>query len=218
MIVSPTLAKLFLLHIFSKHGVPSHITSDRGSEFILHFSQSLGKALNIRLHFTSRHHLEGDSQTEQMNQTLKQYLQIYSTYQQDNWSKLLPLAEFLYNNAPSTTTRVSPSFANKGYHPNITVHLECDLSSAQAWEYSIDLNFLHQFLCEEMAYIRRRYQGPTDAKQSLAPNFKVGDQIYVKAKYSWSTQPSKKLSEKNLGPYSIITQAGTHSFMLQLHT
>ena len=36
-IMSPKLAKLFLLHIFSKHGVPSHITSDKGSEFILHF-------------------------------------------------------------------------------------------------------------------------------------------------------------------------------------
>ena len=131
-ITSPKLAKLFLLHIFSKHGVPSHITSDRGSEFVSHFFRSLGKALNIRLHFTSRHHLEGDGQTERMNQTLEQYLRIYSTYQQDNWSELLPLAEFSYNNALSATTGVSPFFANKGYHPNITVHPECDLSSARA--------------------------------------------------------------------------------------
>ena len=27
-ITSPQLAQLFLLHIFSKHGVPSHVTSD----------------------------------------------------------------------------------------------------------------------------------------------------------------------------------------------
>ena len=47
-------------------------------------------------------------------------------------------------------------------------------------------------------------------------NFKVGDQIYVKAKYFRSTRPSKKLSEKNLGPYPIIAQAGTHSFTLRL--
>ena len=127
---SPELAKLFLLHVFSKHGVSSHITSDRGSEFISHFFRSLGKALDIRLHFTSRHHLQGDSQTERMNQTLEQYLQIYSNYQQDNWSELLPLTESLYNNALSATTGVSPFFANKGYHPNITVYPERDLSSA----------------------------------------------------------------------------------------
>ena len=149
----------------------------------MHFFQSLGKALDIRLHFTSGHHPEGNSQTKWMNQTLKQYLQVYSTYQQDNWSKLLPLAEFSYNNAPSATTRVSPFFTNKGYHPNITVHLEHNLSSAWAQEYSINLDSLHQFLHKEMAYIQKWYQGPTNAKRSPAPNFKVGNQIYVKAKY-----------------------------------
>ena len=98
-ITSLELARLFLLHVFSKHRVPSHITSDRGSEFVSHFFCSLSKALDIRLHFTSRHHLEGDSQTEQINQTLEQYLWIYSNYQQDNMLELLPLAEFSYNNA-----------------------------------------------------------------------------------------------------------------------
>src|SRR5258707_4869404 len=31
------LAQLFLTHVFSKHGTPSHVTSDRGSEFVSHF-------------------------------------------------------------------------------------------------------------------------------------------------------------------------------------
>ena len=123
-ITAPELAKLFLLHVFSKHGVPSHITSDRGSEFVSHFFRSLGKALDIHLHFTSGYHPEGDGQTERMNQTLEQYLRIYCNYQQDDWSELLPLAEFAYNNAPNATTGVSPFFANKGYHPSISVHPE----------------------------------------------------------------------------------------------
>ena len=51
----------------------------------------------------------------------EQYLQVYCNYQQDNWSELLPLAEFTYNNSPSATTGITPFFENKGYHPNITV-------------------------------------------------------------------------------------------------
>ena len=149
-----------------------------------------------------------------MNQTLEQYLRIYSNYQQDNWSELLPLAEFSYNNAPSATTRVSPFFANKGYHPNITVHPERNLSSARAREYSVDLNSLHQFLREEMAHAQERYQGPADARRSPAPDFKVGDQAFIKAKYFRSTRPSKKLSEKNLGPFTVIAQASSRSFTL----
>jgi len=94
----------------------------------------------------SSYHLEGNGQTEQSNQTLKQYLHIYCNYQQDNWADLLPLAEFAYNNAPSTTTGVSPFFTNKGYHPNISIYPECDMTSAWAHDYAVNLKSLHQYL------------------------------------------------------------------------
>ena len=186
-ITSPELAKLFLLHVFSKHGVPAHVMSDRGTEFVSHFFRSLGKALDMRLHFTSGYHPEGDGQTERSNQTLKQYLCVYCNYQQDNWANLLPLAEFAYNNTPSATTRVSPFFANKGYHPNISVYPECEMTSARAHDYAVDLKSLHQYLREEMANAQQCYQGPANAKHSLALDFKVGDQAYIKAKYFRST-------------------------------
>ena len=67
-ITSPEIAKLFIVHMFSKHGVPSHITSDRGLEFVSHFFRSLGKALRMTLHFTSGYHPEGDGQTNVMHQ------------------------------------------------------------------------------------------------------------------------------------------------------
>ena len=70
-ITSPELAKLFLFHMFSKHGVPAHVTSDRGTEFVSHFFRSLRKALDMCLHFTSGYHPEGDGQTEHANQTLE---------------------------------------------------------------------------------------------------------------------------------------------------
>jgi IS30 family transposase len=73
-ITSTQLAELFIIHVFSKHGVPSHVTSDRGSEFVSRFFHSLRKALNMKLHFTSGYHPEGDRQTERVNQTLEQYL------------------------------------------------------------------------------------------------------------------------------------------------
>ena len=116
----------------------------------------------MTLHFTSVYHPEGDGQTEQTNQTLKQYLRAYCNYQQDNWSELLPLVEFAYNNAPSATTGVSPCFANKGYHPNITIHPERDLASYQAREFAVDLDELHKQLCVQIAEAQSRYQGTAD--------------------------------------------------------
>ena len=61
---SEDLSVLFVTHVFSKHGVPEHVTSDRGSEFVSRFFRSLGKALDMKLHFTSGYHPEGDGQTE----------------------------------------------------------------------------------------------------------------------------------------------------------
>ena len=83
-ITSVDLACLFILHVFSKYGIPSHVTSNRGSEFVSNFFQSLGIALDMQLHFTSGYHPEGDGQTKHMNQTLEQDLQVYYNYQQDN--------------------------------------------------------------------------------------------------------------------------------------
>ena len=163
-ITSAQLAKLFVLHVFSKHGVPSHVMSDRGSEFVSHFFRSLGTALDMKLHFTSGYHPEGDGQTERTNQTLEQYIRIYCNYQQDNWSELLPLAEFAYNNAPHATTGVSPFFANKGYHPNISVHPERDLASMRAKDYVTDLDELHQELRMHIAAAQQHYQGPADKR------------------------------------------------------
>src|SRR5438445_6356027 len=110
------LAGLFILHVFSKHGVPGHVTSDRGSEFVSHFFRSLGTALDMKLHFTSGYHPAGDGQTERVNQTLEQYLRAYCNYQQYNWYALLTLAQLAYHHAPSKPTGVSPFFANTGYH------------------------------------------------------------------------------------------------------
>ena len=73
-IMSPMLAKLLVLHVFSKHGIPLHVTSDCGTEFVSAFFHSLGKVLDMKLHFTSGYHPEGDGQTECANQTLEQYL------------------------------------------------------------------------------------------------------------------------------------------------
>ena len=141
-IMSMDLARLFILHVFSKHSVPSHVTSNRGLEFVSNFFRSLGTTLDMRLHFTSGYHPKGDGQTKRMNQTLKQYLHIYCNYQQDNWSKLLPFVEFAYNNTLNTTTGVSPFFVNKGYHPNITVHPKHDIAFCQACNLAVDLNEL----------------------------------------------------------------------------
>jgi len=65
--MSVDLVYLFILHIFSKHGISSHITSDKGSEFVSNFFCSLGTALDMWLYLTSDYYPKGDGQTKHMN-------------------------------------------------------------------------------------------------------------------------------------------------------
>lgn len=213
---SEDLAQLFVIHVFSKHGVPSHVTSDRGSEFVSRFFRSLGTALSMELHFTSGYHPEADGQTERINQILEQYLRIYCSYQQDDWHSLLPLAEFAYNNTPHSSTGVTPFFANKGYHPNLTVSSELELVSSRARTFVTDIDELHRALRSNLAAAQKRYQGPADAKRKAPPDLRIGDEVFVKAQFIKTTRPSKKLSDKYLGPFKIVAQVGPQSYSLKL--
>jgi len=137
----------------------------------------------MQLYFTSGYHLEGDGQTEHKNQILKQYLYVYCNYQKDNWSKLLPFAEFVYNNALSATTSVFPLFTNKGYHPNITVHPEHDIASSRAYNFTIDLDELQSTLKAEISVAQQYYQKSADVQCSPTPDFGVGDKVFVEAQF-----------------------------------
>ena len=190
--------------------------SDHSSEFVSYFFCSLGTALDMRLHFTSGYHLEANGQVEQTNQTLEQYFHIYCNYQQNNWFELLPLAEFAYNNASSTTTGVSPFFANKGYHPNLSVYPEWDIASSHACDFVLNLDELQDTLKEEIAKAQRQYQLSANSRWQQPPDFQVKQSVFVRSQYFQTTRPSKKLSEKYLRPYEIIAQPSPQSFTLHL--
>ncbi|GJF00601.1 related to transposon-encoded proteins [Phanerochaete sordida] len=150
------------------------------------------------------------------NQTLKQYPQMYCNYQQNNWSELLSLAEFTYNNAPSETIGISPFYANKEYHPNLTVYPECDIAFACARNFAVDLHELHFELRKQIAKSQKCYQGLADARRAPLSELWVGDQVYVKARFFRTTCPSPKLAEKMLGPYKVVAKVGPQLYSLQL--
>ena len=96
------------------------------------------------------------------------------------------------------------------------VHPERDLASSRAKDLVVNLDELHQELKSAIAEAQLRYQGPADARRMRPPDFKVGEQAFVKAKFFRTTRPSHKLSEKFLGPFEILAKAGSHSFTLRL--
>ena len=90
-----------------------------------------------------------DGQTECVNQSLEQYLQLFVNYNQDNWEELLPLAEFVYNNMPHVSTNLSPFYATKGFYPQLLVMLT-DIPNHTAHLVATNLKDLYRYLKEQV--------------------------------------------------------------------
>ena len=118
---APQLAKMFIQFVLRTHGLPSSIVSDHGTQFTSNFWKALCQQLGITVKLSTAHHPETDGQTEQQNQKLERYLQSYVNYFQDDWVQWFLLAEFAANNTVPESSRLTPFFANKGYHPRLSL-------------------------------------------------------------------------------------------------
>jgi hypothetical protein len=113
---SEHLATMFNF-VFRLRGIPQDIASDRGPIVTSKFWREFCTGLGIKLNFSTAYHSQSDGQTEKVNQRLEQYLRIFTNYQQDDWSHMLYKAEFTYDNYAHTSTKMTPFYANYGYHP-----------------------------------------------------------------------------------------------------
>jgi transposase InsO family protein len=110
-------ANALLKEVWQTHGLPEDMVSDRDAKWTGEFWDSLCQPLGINKKLSTAFHPQTDVQTERVNQTLETYLRTFVNYDQNDWYHLLPLAEFTSNNSTTTATKMTPAFANYGYHP-----------------------------------------------------------------------------------------------------
>jgi RNase H-like domain found in reverse transcriptase/Reverse transcriptase (RNA-dependent DNA polymerase)/Integrase zinc binding domain/Integrase core domain/Chromo (CHRromatin Organisation MOdifier) domain len=209
------VAKIFLRHVFSKHGTPSDIVSDRGKHFISRFWRSLCTMLGIKANLSTAYHPETDGQTERLNQILEAYLRIFINYIQDDWVSHLPLAEFAYNNTSHSATQVTPFFANKGLHPKLEISLE-SVPSEVAYQAASDMQELHDYLRDQIRITIGQYQAATANRRLPIPDYPIGERVWLDAKNIRTMRPSKKLDHRRLGPYEVIEKISSHAYRLGL--
>ena len=200
----------FINHIFRLHGLPKDIVSDRGSLFMSRFWKNTCEKLGIKLNYSTSFHPQTDGQTERVNQTLEQYLRCFVNYNQDNWVKLLPLAEFAYNNSVNASTGKSPFMANYGFHPR------ADLLNVTPQDFTLEyvLDGVEEIKLA-LAEAQDKYKKYSDAKR-INMEYAVGDEVWLLTKNIKTTRPSKKLDYRRLGPFRITQRIGAVAYKLEL--
>jgi transposase InsO family protein len=209
------LAQQFTNRIFSLHGLPDDLVSDRGPTFTSNFWKEILSSLKIKSNLSTAFHPESDGQTERINRILEQYLRLYVNYLQDDWSDFLPMAEFAYNNSFHTSIGMTPFYANYGYHPRLEVTLKPSLlPSAEEWS-----RHLHSFqnqLEENLKASQATYARYANLNRIPNPPFKEGDKVWLIKRHIFTTRPSDKLDSKRLGPFVIEKKISNTAFRLKL--
>ncbi len=83
--------------------------------------------LGIKRNLSITFHPQTDGQTKRQNSTMEAYLRVFVNWEQDDWARLLPMAEFAYNNAKNTSTGHTPFELNCGYYLRVSFEEDVDL-------------------------------------------------------------------------------------------
>ena len=93
------LVDLMWREFISQHDMMRNIISNRDSLFTSKFWSILCWHLDAKRRLSTAFHSQTNDQTKRQNQMLKHYLRVYCNYKQNNWSKLLSMTMFAYNNS-----------------------------------------------------------------------------------------------------------------------
>jgi len=217
----PEVTKIFFNTIFKDHGLPKTIISDRDAKFTSNFWRSLFEQTGIKLIMSTAFHLQTDRQTEQLNRTLKKMLRIYATYNQNNWDKYLPAAEFAYNNSKQASTGFTPFELDCGQHPNtpITSTMETSNHVPAASDFLGHWNNMIKIAKDTLLESQDR-QTKYANQHRCHLEFNIGDKVLLATKNINNpvdkNRPTRKLAPKFIGPYTIFKIISTTAYKLDL--
>ena len=116
MIDAPGLAKVIIDVMVWHQSLSDSIITDRGSLFMSKFWSLLCYFLGTKRKLSTAFHLQTNGQTKRQNSTMEAYLKTFVNREQNDWARLLPIAEFAYNNAKNASTGHTPFKLKCGFY------------------------------------------------------------------------------------------------------
>ena len=147
---------------------------------------------------------------------MEAYLWAFVNFEQNDWARLLPMAEFAYNNAKNASTGFTLFELNCGYHPRISYkeNLDPRSKSRTAEELSSKLQEL-MIVCQQNLHhvqeLSKRAHNKSVKPQSYAP----GNKLWLSSKHL-KTKRNRKLEAKFLRPFWVLYPVSKQAYKLEL--
>lgn len=107
-----TVAKAFVIRVITRHGVPTILPSDCGSQFISKLFKEICKLLEIKKIQTTPFRLEANGTVERMHRTMKLMISHYVGDEDNNWDDWF--VECALRNSVHNSTNETPFFLMHG--------------------------------------------------------------------------------------------------------
>ena len=213
---APRLVGVIIDVVVRHYGCPDSNVSDRGSVFTSKFWSLLCYFLGIKRKLSTTFHPQTDGQIERQNSTIEAYFLVFVNYEQNDWARLLPMAEFAYNNAKNISTGYTSFELNCGFHPRVSYKEDVDPRSRSktADQLATELQTLMSVCRENLQHaqeLQKRYHDKHAKPKSYAP----GDKVWLNSKYI-KTKRNCKLEFKFFGPFRVLHPVGKQAYKLEL--
>ena len=201
IINASSLAEIIIDVVVRHHGLSNSVVTNKGSLFTSKFWSSLCYFFGIKRRLSTAFHPQTDGQIKQQNSTMEAYLRAFVNFEQNDWARLLPMAEFAYNNAKNASTGHTPFKLNCSYHPRVSFEEDTNprSQSKMAKELFSKLREL-MIVCRENLYHAQEFQKRAKNKGVKPSSYASSDKVWFNSKHI-KTKQNWKLEAKFFRPF-----------------
>ncbi|OWZ02422.1 hypothetical protein PHMEG_00026022 [Phytophthora megakarya] len=207
--------------VVSRHGIPSRLLSDRGSNFISDLAKSFYETLGIKKLFGSAYHPKTQGLVERFNGTLIRMLKMYVSEAQEDWDVYLPRVLFAYRTTYHEALGDSPFFPLYGRDPVLPLDVAF-LNLGEKWKSNEVAQYrrkLHQSMRNarhlvERQLIKAQNRHEKRLQNQVAVHFEMGDPVWVYQFFRArrGENRTKTLAFSWHGPYRITGKVGENAY------
>ena len=152
-----------------------------------------------------------------MNQELEQYLRFFVEHRQKDWPEWLAAAEFAVNNKVHTATKVSPFMANYGKELRMGGDIRKKGKVESATEFVEKMKKVQEEAGAALRKTQEEMKRYADRGRRETEVWRRGDRVLLSTKnLVFKERPSKKLTERYIGPYVIEEVVSSNAVKLWL--